>query len=421
MSKEKWIMIGDWVPLQNKGEEAIIRGIEDMYMNVAPSSSVQIGLFDLVDNYQVKGNIHIFPLKWVYPYYDSFLYKNFNIRKLFLIGKSICNRLGLHNYSKNIFSDRYPELYNFIKSSEIVFVGHDGSFSPFGAGVLSVLQKHNVNTAIIGAGFTPNRILIPFIKHYWTSLFLKCKFITLREERTYKFVKALVPNKENVLLAPDPAFFFTEADELPESFKKLNFGVSGNSLVGVTVCENSIVFKEAFRNEGLGFSAKQEFHAKYIASLLENLANINKCTFVFLPHCIEEGIGNDIRVAKSVAMHLRKDSYVILENDYSVREMKRILAEFDFVIGERTHSIINSISIGTPFVAITNTQDKRTHDIVANMCGLNYIINLDYSDVDGHSQFINETFAARLQIKDGLAAISTKMRLKLQKVASELL
>ena len=59
------ILIADYVPIANKGEEAIVRGIEDMLSEGRP---VALGLFDDVPQVTQRGNITIFPREWIFRF-----------------------------------------------------------------------------------------------------------------------------------------------------------------------------------------------------------------------------------------------------------------------------------------------------------------------------------------------------------------
>jgi len=62
-SSSQYVLVADYVPLANKGEEAIIRGIEDLLRDDRP---VKIGLFDNVDEITHHDNIIVFPRDWVF-------------------------------------------------------------------------------------------------------------------------------------------------------------------------------------------------------------------------------------------------------------------------------------------------------------------------------------------------------------------
>lgn len=61
MSKIYNILIPELVPLENKGEEAIVRGIADV---IFPEGNYELHLFDEIDEYKFKDGIHIYPVKW---------------------------------------------------------------------------------------------------------------------------------------------------------------------------------------------------------------------------------------------------------------------------------------------------------------------------------------------------------------------
>ena len=59
------ILVADYVPIANKGEEAIVRGIEDLLSDGRP---VALGLFDNVSEVTQKGNITVFPKDWIFRF-----------------------------------------------------------------------------------------------------------------------------------------------------------------------------------------------------------------------------------------------------------------------------------------------------------------------------------------------------------------
>jgi hypothetical protein len=65
MNETLHILIADYVPLANKGEEAIVRGIEDLLSDGRP---VALGLFDNVPDVARRGNVTIFPRQWLFRF-----------------------------------------------------------------------------------------------------------------------------------------------------------------------------------------------------------------------------------------------------------------------------------------------------------------------------------------------------------------
>ena len=87
--------------------------------------------------------------------------------------------------------------------------------------------------------------------------------------------------------------------------------------------------------------------------------------------------------------------------------MKSIIGELDFLVGERTHSVIGSVSVATPFVALTSSQDYRTHGIIGDMSQCqNQIININVVEVEEAIRKTLEIFDSRQAIKKSLQETS---------------
>ena len=65
MAQPKKVFVADFVPFSNKGEEAIIRGIEDMLGGAA--AGMEIAVLGEEDRTVRCGNVTAFPCRWVYP------------------------------------------------------------------------------------------------------------------------------------------------------------------------------------------------------------------------------------------------------------------------------------------------------------------------------------------------------------------
>ena len=114
--------------------------------------------------------------------------------------------------------------------------------------------------------------------------------------------------------------------------------------------------------------------------LLEN----TNAHFVFLPHCIGPTVNNDDRIMNRdiyERLDSGKDRISLIENEYSAGELKGLLKSFEFVLGERTHGLIGSLSVATPCIALTVEEDSRMHNIVNRMFHQT-TINLNEPDLD---------------------------------------
>lgn len=368
----KKIFIADFLPLANKGEEEIIRGIETLYTE-KDSKDIEFRVFGNVQTTTQVGNVKVYPRDICYPLDAKYVGKRKVLRDIWM---AIKGYLGYYPYKYNINS--YPGLLEDIKSCDQVLIGHDGFFnlrcSLFGL----FLARNMIHYAILGAGFNrPGKKIAWIYDHVYKKCFDSADYIILREQTAYNYVKHVSSNKK-VLLLPDPAFFCPNNQYNKQNILQLcqKYRIDKNHLnIGITICENSISFSTAFVNS----SNKVIEHREFIKNLLIAIYKETKCRFYFLPHCIEEGAGNDLKIANDIVSRLKGavDCEIITE-DLPVLDIKNIISRMDIMIGERTHSIINSISTETPFVALTCSADFRTHDIVGDGCGLHkYVYNLD--------------------------------------------
>lgn len=368
----KIIFIADFLPLANKGEEEIIRGIETLYKKKY-SSDIEFRVFGNVQETTQVGNVKVYPRDICYPLDSKYEGKRKVLRDIWI---AIKGYLGYYPYKNNMIS--YPELWEDIKSSDHVLIGHDGFFNLRCSLLGSFLARNRVNYAILGAGFNrPGKKIAWIYDFVYKKCFDRADYIILREQTAYNYVKHVSSNKK-VLLLPDPAFFCPNDQYDKQNITHLcqKYRIDNNQLnIGITICENSISFSTAFVNS----SNKVIEHREFIKNLLIAIYKETNCRFYFLPHCIEEGAGNDLKIARDIVSRLKDvvDCEIITE-DMPVLDIKNIISRMDIMIGERTHSIINSISTRTPFVALTCSADFRTHDIVGNGCGLHkYVYNLD--------------------------------------------
>jgi polysaccharide pyruvyl transferase WcaK-like protein len=133
----------------------------------------------------------------------------------------------------------------------------------------------------------------------------------------------------------------------------------------------------------------------------------HRAFILFLPHSVEHG-ASDVVAAQHVVeqMKAEPDDAMILERDCQARLLKGIIGLCDFLVGERTHSLIGSAAMGTPFVALTNQRDNRTHGIIGQMCRCGeHIIDMDVTDEDEVPQMVLERFAQRDVTRESLRQV----------------
>lgn len=368
------IFIADYLPIKNKGEEALLRGIESLY-HEKYKTEINFFVFGSEDSITRTDNITSFPVKWCYP---SYKYPHRFVGRNGLIRKIICTilfRLGTFPYIRNI--SKHPEVIAALKQADVILLAHDGFYHTFCAGLGLYLKKLGMHYSVPGAGFFP----MPKYRFVYSGLdymfFNYSNLSVLREQTCYEYLTGLNLSKR-IYLLPDMAFYCksTETDERisQEIIKKYHI-FSNRINIGLTICENSISFHGSF----LTSINKSEDHRIFISQLLDKIACAVNCRFFFLPHCIEDGAGNDIVIAEDIQKRMiHKHDTFIIKDDLPVNVLRSLIRSLDFMLGERTHSIINSTSMSTPYFMLTSSLDFRSHDIIGKGIGLpDQIIDLD--------------------------------------------
>lgn len=408
------IFIADYLPLANKGEEEILRGIETLFKNES-SDSITFSVFGDVDEIQQIGNVTVYPKNICYPIYKY----SGKIKTLLDILKSLLDGIGIYQYKRNILND--DTLINDLKNSDKILIGHDGFFNLRCAQLGNFLYKKGLHYGILGAGFSkPGKKVLWAYNMVYKKCFDNADYVVLRERTAFNYVKEISKNK-CIQIFPDPAFFCPSNDyntkNVADVISKYEIGKEGKLNVGMTICEDSISFSRAF----MGTLDKVAEHRKFIAEIMSIMSEKYNCTFFFLPHCIKEGKGNDLLIAKDIKTRVGNTvDCKIIEEDMPVLDLKYLISRMDLMIGERTHSIINSIATTTPFVSLTCSADFRTHDIVGDGCGLpKQIFDLDNPNVCDLIEVIDTTIKGKSELIGKLQVICNtheEMKFKLQQI-----
>lgn len=415
------ILIADYVPLANRGEEAIVRGIEDMLSEGRPTA---LGLFDNVAQVAQRDDITIFPRDWLFRFEGSSRLSAHG--RLFLQATiALQLRAGIYAKLKNLTAAGQREcrpLHDFFRQAEYVLVGHDGVFCVESCGIIHLAKKHGKRTGILGASTG-----IGAGRSYKAGLYRKAleesDFCVFRERLSCESMRQVSRRPEKLIVGPDPAFAMRPAEprealavlEQYEGFRRARS--DKRAVVAVTVLEKGRVYT-GFRPDLEG-RAKAQAHAKYLATVLDALIEGHGAFVLFLPHSVEKD-GSDVVAAEHVAEQMKsaRDNHVIVEEDCGARLLKSIIGQCDFLVGERTHSLIGSVSMGTPFAALTNRRDMRTHGIIGEMCRCqSQIVDMDGSAEQAAAQKVLDLFESRASIRQALGRVQQDLAGQLAEVA----
>jgi len=139
--------------------------------------------------------------------------------------------------------------------------------------------------------------------------------------------------------------------------------------------------------------------------ILEKHKNVK---ILLIPHSIEEGsIGknDDMSICKNIANNIKDDKRLLVENvvNYEPEELKWLISNFDFFVGSRFHSLIESVSSCVPSMAISwNTK----YNEMMNWVNLkNNVIPIEKLELNNVVNMFNNHFNNRTKMKAHLEKV----------------
>jgi len=365
------IMILENIPSMNKGEMLILDGMLES--------------FKIFDDYKVS-------LLSDMPYIDIERYESrdvevIDIRKSFCISKDTNNNPFLRYFysifvfiqhllfvifykifDKNVLKLFKANIWNEYLDNDLFIIGHNGSFSAGWAMLKTPLTFYYfyiiIFAKIIGKKIVIYGGSIPRFKRFkWflnniTKITLnKIDLITLREESSYDNLKIIGFNGKAFVL-PDLAFLsppYTQNNVLNLNSELKNIK-NDKFLIGMTITREI-----AFKSYSEDPSESYHIHILLISELIDQLTNNYDSFVILIPHCIgpikeidDRSVHNDI-----YSLLKNKDSVLVLTEEYDSLDLKKLISNLDLLIGERIHSVINALTVSTPSIAISWSQDQR--------------------------------------------------------------
>ncbi len=422
MNETLTILVADYVPLANKGEEAILRGIEDMLSDGRP---VRLGILGRVPEPVQQGGITIFPCHWIFRSQGR---TGLSSQRrwwldIMLAVQMRCGAYSIINRMVSFTDNRYEPLHTFFTQADVVVVGHDGVFGTESCAVIHLAKRAGKRAGILGASAGLGNRGRLYKGWLYKRALRESDFCVFREHFALESLRTLGPKGARLLLAPDPAFAMQAAapqaaQALLHTFPEYERARAlDRPVVAVTVLETGRVYAR-FRPDLTG-ATKCRAHALYVAGLLDELVMRANAFIVFLPHAVEAGV-SDITAAEHVrdAMCHARNNTMILDEECDARLLKAIIRECHFLVGQRTHSLIAAVSTGTPFVALTNHRDTRTHGIIGHMCGCtDQIIDMDLINDKQACARAFAVFGERAALRGQLLHVGAALTERLQAVA----
>jgi len=411
MKSKIHILCPEYVPLENKGEEAIIRGTIDV---VFPEYNCEYHIIDTNNkSYSFKNGIHIYPgslffsnwrsqefglgLSWerIYASACSLLRNGLNKFFPFWISKPHKQAKVLKEYlsGKRIVPKKYLESIDQLKKVEFIIAGHNGGLDEYVCHILNELHSVNIPFGIFGSSMKPN-LKEKAILNVFEKTFASSKFNIARNPIGYEWANKNFPNQQ-FELKPDPAFGMIPEDKskIEELIKDQALGIYFKKpVIMFTTAEPAPIARYSFE-KSIGTVQKLNAHRAFLAQTLKLIHDNHDVNILFLPHTIGPEIKMDDRVIASDVIKkagLQSSNRIkLLMGDFTAKQLKGLIAKADFLVAERVHSIIGAIGVNTPFMCLASKHDTRVNGILKIQMKLgNYIYYL----ADPNSQEAFEKF-----------------------------
>ena len=436
------VLVPELVPLDNKGEEAIVRGIADV---LYPQGNCHIHLFDEIDRYEYSDGIHVYPLKW---FISPWLYREFGLgpswEKMRDSFFSIV-RNGLHKVYPawvkrrcvaldrtagqlhalaNGMQARTPKDEALLKllDCDYVIAGHDGALDERVCQVIDVFASLDKRFGVFGVElplqFKSKEIVEVDRNTLSNSEFFYCR-TKASQEVTSKYLQ---PVQSSVLA--DPAFGMLPATDDEVDALITDSGLDEFFLKPVilcTSCEPPPISRHCFEETGSPV-AKLSAHRDLFAGLIEHIARSHDVNILFLPHATGPGEAlDDRRIAQDILQRSGVDTSRarVLETAFPARLLKGLIGRGEFLVAERIHSMIGSVGVNTPFLFMGSKTDRRIQGITCEMLGMaDSVYYLNRPSLETLILKFEETWGNRGEARRRLERIHSDLANKLEAEAT---
>jgi colanic acid/amylovoran biosynthesis protein len=427
-SLSKKILITTFLPIFNKGELELLEGILKTFNILGPIRVSLFSFFPLLDAQRYPPGIKLIEIGKNLRV-EKFLRSDSNNSRLLasvLIGFQ--HLLFIFFYRlfgiKALKLNKNPIWQEYCSSDAFVVctdeddcVNGPGTFIQLGPVYISMLAKIMRKSLVIYANSSTKSGNIVWIanfhsRHLWKVLakfvLKKMDLITVRDKDTFVYYRYLMNGKEKLHLTGDPGVLMDSADlkTVNRIMDKENIIRDSGILIGVAITRRLLLhsFKE-YSNELVRYNRSIE----QIAKVFDWLAEKYNAKVIFIPHCIGYYRDNDDRVVgQDIADNMRnKFSVKVVTNEYSAQELKGLLGQFDFFIGDRIHALISALSMNTPCCSLAYKTDGRPY----NLIGRDYrqekwLYEIDSLNANALFELLTELIESSTEIRKSLPSIT---------------
>jgi polysaccharide pyruvyl transferase WcaK-like protein len=367
------IVLAEVIPSFNRGEAAILFGL----LKTLETNHVRISDFTILstnakqDEYWYGENIRAIPWDYLSGKYRQIVY----IIQIVLL---ILVRIISKQLSLKLFKG---ELWQSILLADLIMIGHDNMFAS-GAGLwhalICLFAKVTHKPIVMPAGSVNDTKSKLGLKRAINRYILNnLTLVTLRDASSLDYCSKLHLKNSNIHLTSDLAFLL---DPSPRSnalsiLESLNIP-KNIPIFGVTLSRKSSVFRQSFGLDKAGVELNEgekiDLHVKIMADVFDQVSKEIGAFILFIPHCTgneKEKLYDDRAIALKVLEQMQhKDMACVIEQELSAPDIKALIGEFDFMVGERMHSVVNAMSMCVPSLCISFPSDPRVN-MITEMIG----------------------------------------------------
>lgn len=181
---------------------------------------------------------------------------------------------------------------------------------------------------------------------YYKSHLKKINLITARENKTVQYLQN-IGIVDNVMLAPDPAFFVSSVSDTLSSDK------FSPETIGINLSPLSAIFEYKSIEKGL------EVQIRAISDILDK----TKYDIFLISHVLSPANSdNDLWYLKRLheSMQLKyKDRIKLIEEDMGFLGLRKYISQCSFVIAARMHCAINAVTCGVPVIFLAYSEKAK--------------------------------------------------------------
>jgi len=401
------VVIAEPIPSLNKGEAAILRGIQEslnIYGDVnltvySPPCWINDDRKRYGDEIKIVDGLDLWDVENLSLERSKRRSRIYSLQiKGKLLGFSLIVRLSkrLANY---LVKD------NFLKSlanADLIMAGHNGGLGYHLFWIVLAAKIMNKPIALFGGGNDlkgrHKKVRVRKMLQFAVHNSIIC---TVRDENSKNYLIANGVNPDKVHVFPDPAVLLKPCSvERVNEIIKIEGIPEQKPLLGLIPVRGGIVFEKSFSYEK-NPDKKHKLRVKLWVDLLLHLLDITDAHFVFIPHCIGSYYRFDDKLMmKDIYNEIPKgkDRITLITNEYSESELKGLIKQCEFILGERAHALIAGVSVATPCFALTVEEDLRMYYIINKMFGRK-TFNLNNPDIEKLKTMLAEEWNNRKTIK----------------------